>query len=153
MPTEKFSVKVSQRESTRGAALRLEGEITEERVGLLWGRLFHHCEGIPATGPAFGLRRKNLYEACWAIQRGAPLPEGLNETEAPGGWYAVAVHEGAYDILYRTVDKILQEWLPYGGFRRGDGPILERYLNDPRETPEENLRTEVCLPIQPDPIE
>ena len=82
-----------------------------------------------------------------------PLPEGLTETEAPGGWYAIAVHAGRLDRLDNTARKIIEEWLPHGGFRQTEGPILERYLTDPRETAEADLRTEVCIPIQPDPIE
>ncbi len=150
---QKISVKVTQIEPVRGAALRMEGEPTPEKAGLLWGRLLQRCRDAPSAGPAFGLRREDAYEACWAVPPGVPLPDGLAETEAPGGWYAVAVQAGAYDQLGGTVKRILEEWLPHGGFRRREGPIVERYLNDPRETPEADLRTEVCIPVQPDPIE
>lgn len=148
-----ISVKVTELEPVRGAALRAEGAPTPESAGLIWGRLLQRCADAPYIGPAFGLYHENAYEACWALPPGLPLPEGLAETEAPGGWHAVAVHAGAYDQLAETAGKILKEWLPHGGFRRAGGPIIERYLNDPRETPEADLRTEVCVPVQPDPIE
>ncbi len=150
---QKIIVKVTEREPVRGAALRLEGTPTPEKTGLFWGRLLQLCADVPSNGPAFDICYENAYEACWALPPGLPLPDGLIETEAPGGWYAVAVHAGAYDRLPETVERILAEWLPHGGFRRGEGPIIERYLNDPRETPEADLRTEVCIPVRPDPIE
>ncbi len=150
---QKISVKAAELAPVRGAALRLDDKITPEKSGLLWGRLLQRCAGTPSIGPAFGLRHENAYEACWALPPGLPLPEGAIETEAPGGWHAAAVHPGAYDKLDETIEKILEEWLPHSGFRRAGGPIIERYLTDPRETPEADLRTEVCIPVQPDPIE
>ena len=162
-----MKVTVRQIGPARGAALRLEGEVTPEGAGLIWGRLLLRCTGVPSAGPPFGLLHEvgneagayeasgasEIYEACWALLPGYPAPEGLAESESPGGWYAVAVHEGGYDRLGETLRRIREEWLPHGGFRRREGPILERYLNDPRETAEEDLRTEVCLPVAPDPIE
>ena len=150
---QKISVKAAELAPVRGAAARSEGGITPEKSGLLWGRLLQRCADTPSIGPAFGLRHENAYETCWALPPGLPLPEGFTETEAPGGWHAVAVHPGAYDRIDETIKKILEEWLPYSGFRRAGGPIIERYLTDPRETPETGLRTEVCVPVHPDPIE
>ena len=39
------------------------------------------------------------------------------------------------------------EWLPASEHRVGDGPSYEIYLNDPRRTPREELRTEMYIPI------
>lgn len=146
-------MKVSQLESVPGAALQVEGEMTPENIGMTWGRLLQHFDGTSKTEPAFGLRYEDAYQACWAVPSGSPIPEDLIETEAPGGWYATAVHQSAYDQISETQEKIITEWLPHSGFRRAKGPILERYLTDPRETIEADLRTEICIPVQPDPIE
>ncbi len=56
-------------------------------------------------------------------------------------------------LSFDTLRALVEEWLPHSGFRRRSGPVLERYLNDPREATEEELRTEVCLPVSPDPVE
>ncbi len=177
----KLIVKVERREAVRGAGLResaevlieasteVSTEVSTEAAGRLWGRLISRCGSWPAGGwPAagalaagtltagapFGLRQEDGgYAACRAIPPGAPVPERLSEIEMPGGWYAGAVHKGAYDRIGDTLRRIEEEWLPYGGFRRVAGPVVERYLNDPREVPEAGLRTEVCLPVAPDPIE
>ncbi len=148
-----MDVRVEQREPVRGAALRLEGEVTPEGIGRTWGRLLLKCDGLAAAGPAFGLRHgEGAYEACWALPPGAPLPGGLLETEAPGGWYAATIHAGTYDRIEETLRRLLEEWLPGGGFRRREGPIVERYLVDPREGTEADLRTEISIPVQPDPV-
>ncbi len=149
----KFRVKVEKREAARGAGMRIEGEITPEGAGLLWGRLLLRCERVASAGPPFGLRFEGGYAACWAIPPGYPLPEGLIECEAPAGWYAAAIHEGAYDRIDDTLRRMEEEWLPHSGFRRGESPLLERYLTDPREVPEAGLLSEICLPVEPDPIE
>jgi hypothetical protein len=163
----KLAVKVEQREAVRGAGLRETGlresaktttevstEVSTEEAGRIWGRLISSCGSWPANGWPFGLRFEDgSYAACLPVPPGAPVPPGLTEIEMPGGWYAGAVHEGAYDRIGETLRRLEEEWLPHGGFRRVAGPVIERYLNDPREVPEEELRTEVCLPVAPDPIE
>lgn len=149
-----MNVSVQRREPARGAALRLEGAPTPEAVGRLWGRILLRCGGLPSAGPAFGLRfGGEAYAACWALPAGVPLPEGLGEAEMPGGWYAAALHAGGYDGIGETLRRLREEWLPHGGFRLREGPVVERYLVDPREAAEAELRTEVCLPVLPDPIE
>ena len=81
------------------------------------------------------------------------MPEELHETDFPGGWHAVGAHIGGYDTLGLTLGEMLEKWLPHSGFRRREGPVVYRYLTDPRETAEAEIRTEICVPVQPDPIE
>lgn len=145
-----IGVRVEQRGPLRGAALPAEGGAAPEAIGRAWGRLLLRCEGVPAAGPPFGLRQEDgRYEACWALYPGQPLPEGLREAEAPGGWYAVALHEGAYGRLEESLRHVLAEWLPRAGFLRREGPSIERLLTDPRSAAEADLRTEVLVPVEP----
>ena len=51
-----------------------------------------------------------------------------------------------------TSGKMLTQWLPHSGKKR-EGPLMYRYITDPRETTESDIRTEICVPVQPDPIE
>ncbi|MBI4250943.1 MAG: GyrI-like domain-containing protein [Candidatus Tectomicrobia bacterium] len=148
------AVRVEERGPIRGAALAVDGEATPEAVGRTWGRLLLRCEGVPAAGPAFGLRHPDgRYEACWALFPGYPLPTGLREAEAPGGWYAASLHEGPYDRIGEALRLLLEEGLPHGGLRRREGPAVERLLTDPRTVGEADLRTEVLVPVQADPVE
>ena len=148
------AVQVEQRGPLRGAALPVEGQATPETIGRAWGQLLLRCGGVPAAAPPFGLRHGDgRYEACWSLFPGHPLPAGLREAEAPGGWYAATLHEGPYDRIEETLRLILDEWMPSGGFRRREGPVVERLLTDPRKAGEADLRTEILVPVQADPIE
>ena len=77
----------------------------------------------------------------------AALPTPLVEQRLPAGRYAKTVHVGGYDKLPDTWAHFLGEWLPASGERLGSGPSYERYVNDPRQTPKEQLLTEIYVPI------
>ncbi|MCL3849933.1 AraC family transcriptional regulator [Parabacteroides sp. GYB001] len=71
-----------------------------------------------------------------------------NEIKAmllPKAEYAVYVHKGIYDKLDSFYNAILQQ-IPEG-YCLGEGLILERYLNSVADTSEEDLLTEVLLPV------
>ena len=149
-----LSVKVEKREGASGAGLKLASGARSEEAGRLWGQLFNICGDLPAPEYAFGLHEGDGgYAACWIFSGGRPAPDGLSPADMPGGWYAVSVHEGGFEAIGDTIRRMTDEWLPHGGFLRVEGPVVERYLNDPRGTPEGALRTEICLPVAPDPIE
>jgi effector-binding domain-containing protein len=67
-------------------------------------------------------------------------------TELPGGPAAVTLHRGPYAEIgpaYHTVSG----WVQDHGHELAGGP-REVYLNNPREVPEADLRTEVQWPIR-----
>ena len=71
-----------------------------------------------------------------------------NEIKAmllPKAEYAVYVHKGIYDKLDSFYNAILQQ-IPEG-YYLGESLILERYLNSVADTSEEDLLTEVLLPV------
>lgn len=63
----------------------------------------------------------------------------------PKSEYAVYVHKGSYNKLDFFYDAILQQ-IPEG-HHLGEGLILERYLNSVADTSENDLLTEVLLPV------
>jgi AraC family transcriptional regulator len=97
----------------------------------------------PQSTPADQLRS----DAGVAVARDAVLPTELAEQRLPAGRYARTVHVGAYDTLPDTWARFLGEWLPESGERLGPGPSYERYVNDPRQTPKDQLLTEIYVPI------
>ncbi len=147
-------VRIIELDGHRGWGLRTDDPATPANIGLLQARLLKICGHLPRIGPAFGLDHgERGYAACWRAPVELPLPRALHEARAPGGWYAVATHEGGYDAMGDTVEGVLTGWLPHSGFRRKEGPLIYRYVTDPRETAEADLRTEICVPVRPDPIE
>ncbi len=58
---------------------------------------------------------------------------------------AVSVHQGPYDTIGETIQKI-QEWLEENGYSQA-GPILERYLDpDPSRASSGGFKTEIWIP-------
>jgi DNA gyrase inhibitor GyrI len=55
----------------------------------------------------------------------------------------VYTHRGAYELLDKFYEAVFRQ-LPC---RLGDGYILEKYLNSPADVAEEELITEVWIPI------
>lgn len=103
----------------------------------------HNC--VMLTGALFGM---SLPE-----QRGAPLqPEialqgSLAWTHWSAGRYAVFTHVGPYEGLHTLWKAIYRHWLPATGHALRDEPGFDLYVNDPRSTPPERLRTDLYLPL------
>lgn len=93
---------------------------------------------------------------------GHSLPEGRGEParpqatlggslawwHLPAGRYAVFTHVGAYTGLHSMWKAIYRHWLPATGYATRDVPGFDLYLDDPRGTPEAQLRTHLYLPLQ-----
>lgn len=86
-------------------------------------------------------------DAALVLPEDAEIPEGLAEQRLPGGSYACTLHQGSYTHLGDVWARFMGEWLPASGHRIGDGPSYEQYLNDPSTAAEEELKTELYLPI------
>ncbi|WP_186235998.1 AraC family transcriptional regulator [Burkholderia gladioli] len=109
------------------------------------------CLGIfhddPETVPAAQLRS----HACFALGEGTAalaLPGQFEHLTISGGPYAVLIHRGPYARLGESYRWLFQEWLPASGRAPAEAPSFERYLDDPRDTPAEQLLTEICLPLR-----
>ncbi|MDM0111788.1 AraC family transcriptional regulator [Variovorax sp. J22R133] len=98
------------------------------------------------TGALFGMSLPQ--------RRGAPeqpeiaLQGSLVWTHWPAGRYAVFTHIGPYDGLHATWKAIYRHWLPATGYALRDVPGFDLYVDHPRATPPERLRTDLYLPLQ-----
>lgn len=104
--------------------------------------------GISHDSPDITPEAKIRYDACITIDKDVK-PEGeVGIQTITGGRYAVFLHKGSYSRFGETYNAIFSQWLPASGERLRDAPCFEIYLNrDPRRTKPENLRTEICVPI------
>jgi AraC family transcriptional regulator len=73
----------------------------------------------------------------------------VHVVDIAGGMYAVGTHVGPYDGLPNAWGEMVGQWLPSSGYTFGDSPGFERYLDNCPEVPAAELRTEICVPIQP----
>lgn len=65
----------------------------------------------------------------------------------PAGRWAVFQHKGPYNTLWQSWNVAYRDWLPRSGERPRDVPPVEVYLNNINNTPSEQLRTEILIPI------
>jgi AraC family transcriptional regulator len=139
-------------------ALRLEGDY--ERIGGTFERLnalatargwvgpatryFGVYYGDPAGTPAADLRS----DACLTAPPGFAGEGDLRPLAIAGGRHAVLLHVGPYAELHRAYTWLYREWLPTSGALPADRPCVEEYLNNPRQVPPSELRTEIWLPLE-----
>jgi AraC family transcriptional regulator len=113
-----------------------------ERAGAQMVALFYDD---PETTPPEQLRS----DAAVVVAPDVRLPAGLTEQHIAAGDYASTTHIGPYEQLGDTWARFMGEWLPASGRRIGDGVAYEVYHNTPMDTPKDQLRTELRLPLQP----
>ena len=99
----------------------------------------------PEVTPADRLR----YDACATVPASFESEGEVGVQEIGGGDYAVTLHQGPYTGLAATYAVLCGQWIPRQGRMVGTGPSLEVYLNDPGSTRPADLRTEVCMPLEP----
>jgi AraC family transcriptional regulator len=105
--------------------------------------------GISRDNPDITPEEKIRYDACITIDKDVKPEDEIGIQTLNGGRYAVFLHKGPYDKLGETYNAIFSGWFPSSGERLRDAPYFEVYLNrDPRRTKPENLRTEICIPIE-----
>jgi AraC family transcriptional regulator len=98
----------------------------------------------PDIGPEEELRSR----ACLPVGDGVEISTPLVETVLRGGLYARLHYKGPYADMRGAYRWLLGTWLPGSGYEPEDAPIFEAYLNDPREVPPTELRTDIHLPLK-----
>ena len=121
----------------------------------LWGYIKQHnlfgpqleTIGISHDDPRVTEGEKCRYDACVAVHQPVK-PEGdIGVKTIHGGKFAVFLHKGSYFNMQETFDAIFSKWIFENGVELRHAPIMEKYLNNPYETKEEDLRTEIYIPI------
>lgn len=87
--------------------------------------------------------------ACLPLDDDRPIEAPMVETMLRGGLYARLSYTGPYADMRGAYRWLLATWLPASGYEPAEAPILEAYLNDPRDTPQSQLRTDILLPLEP----
>ena len=90
---------------------------------------------------------KMTYRAGYILAaQPAKLPEGLQYFRFKGGKYARFVLIGAFSNLPQACGRVF-EIVEQTRLKRRDDFCIEHYVNDPRNTPEDQLRTEILIPV------
>jgi len=102
------------------------------------------CHDDPEITPPDKLR----YDACIGVPDKFE-PEGeIGVQEIAGGPYAKTVHKGPYERIGQTYAALMGQWIPAQNREPANAPCLEVYLNNPQQTPPEELMTEVFVPLK-----
>jgi DNA-binding transcriptional MerR regulator/effector-binding domain-containing protein len=111
--------------------------------------------GLEQTGPAGGLFDDELFtqdaghaRVYLPVRDCAALDGTGARWELPAGRFAVALHCGPHRDVDRTYTALGTYAAAHG--RDGAGPVRERYLANPLDTPDTSQwQTEVCWPLAP----
>lgn len=103
---------------------------------------------ILGTMAMYKMKPEGVYRAGMKVdKRPAKMPEGMMYAEVPSARYAKFTMKGAYDNLpkasgqvWETVDKTKLDLR--------DDFAIEQYVNDPSKTPENDLVTEILVPVK-----
>lgn len=89
------------------------------------------------------------FDCALAFDRDVTPGEGMQVLPLGGGRWARHRHVGAYlgTGLDEATDALLAQWLPASGYRLRDVPVFHHYLDDPEQTPEAMLRTDIYVPL------
>lgn len=89
-----------------------------------------------------------LYDAGISVSKEpAKVPKGLGYKKIPGGKYARFVLTGPYHQVWPAFSKVFQI-LTEKKIKLREGVCIENYLNDPNVTPEDQLITEILVPVE-----
>lgn len=86
--------------------------------------------------------------ACVFLRHPAAVAEPLETFEAGCGLHAVLTYQGPYSAMQPAYDWLFGVWLPESGRIPRDAPCLEINLNMPGRTAQQDLLTEICLPLE-----
>ena len=111
------------------------------RPGMRMRALFFDDPGLVSEG---ALRAQAAVSGCAALDAACDL---LRTTLSPGS-YAVLAHTGPYASMQAAYRWLFGDWLVHSGFESANRPVVEEYLNSPRETAPRDLRTLIHLPLQ-----
>ncbi len=122
-------------------------------IGEAYGEIMAYFfrTGLSPTGFPFVLYGNDDMDAL-RVEMGFPVdrevkPEGRVEAGTiPGGEVLSEIHVGPYTELERTYTPVMK-YIQEQGLAVTEW-MYEIYLNSPEDTPETELRTEICFPLK-----
>lgn len=156
-----MDVRIEKHAPARVAYVRHVGPYAE--VGQAWKTLMKwgwskmmfgkpETFGLSWDDPEVTAPERVRYDACMVVDEKAKVKGDVQIQDIPGGTFAVTLHEGPYEEFGRTYAGLFARVAegPIDGrtWKLGDPPSIEKYLNDPRKTPAEDLKTEVWMRVE-----
>jgi AraC family transcriptional regulator len=151
-----MQVDIIEQPPLRLHAMRYEGPVTN--IGEVWGRLSAWAAerglmgdielAVGACSAAPDAQGRVVYHAGLLLRGEAPASDGVEILNLEGGRYASYRLVGPYSGIATAFPRLFGEWLPASGYQRDDRPALEIYRNNPSDTPEAELITDLLVAIK-----
>lgn len=157
---ENMEVKIINFEATKIAVLEYKGkpELLNTKIPqfIAWRKAtglspvnIKRTFGIPYNDPYNCPPDEFRFDICGEVNENIPANEfGVIQKTIPEGRCAVIRHLGSRDNLAAPIYYLYQNWLKDSGEEVRDFPIFFQYLNLFPETPENELITDIFLPIK-----
>jgi effector-binding domain-containing protein len=128
-------------------------EKLSEVMGSSYGEIMQVMEslGVQPSGPPFAMYH-NMDMSNLDVEMGFPVMKAAQDRgrvkagKLPGGKAAVTVHVGPYDRIEEAYNR-LTAFVNEKGLET-ESSCYEFYLNDPAETPPDELKTEIYFPVK-----
>jgi len=104
--------------------------------------------GISHDNPTVIDTNKLRYDACLELNDNVSPKGEVSRKQIAGGKYALFMHKGSPSFIGETF-KNIGDWIVESGVNLRDEPLFQKYLDlDPTMIKEEDLRTELYLPLK-----
>ncbi|WGD36527.1 AraC family transcriptional regulator [Lysinibacter sp. HNR] len=112
--------------------------------------------GVYGDDPTAKKESDLISHACFVRPQtlvGAPVPVApdaavVRELTIEGGTYAVLRYRGPYADMRSVYEWLFGCWVMSSGYALANRPLVEDYLNKPKDTAPASLETEMWLPLQ-----
>jgi AraC family transcriptional regulator len=153
---EEMKVDIVEQKPLTLHALRYEGPVDE--IPVVWRDLWRRIVerglaakielAVGAAHDAPDPQGRIVYWAGVVLRAPTPLTDGLEIKQIPGGLYGSYRLIGPYSGIGEAFPHLFGEWLPASGYEVDHRPALEIYRNNPYDTPEAELITDLLVPIR-----
>ena len=141
-------IEIKKKDVIEGLGISIQGDTTPEKIGLLRGqflKLTNHLHIL--NGDCYGLLSPDHSYKTFMLKKYFDSNlESFSEIIIYSNFYAIDIHKGSYGNLLQSQDKIFKN-IKDNGFKKMNLPIVHRFMNDPRKTVSQDLRTEIWVPI------
>jgi AraC family transcriptional regulator len=103
--------------------------------------------GVYCDDPTAVPQNKLRSRAAIVVAEGSKSAPPLERFETRAGDYATLRYKGSYVDMHLAYLWLFGTWLPQSGREAADAPVIEEYLNNPRDTPPSDLLTDLLLPL------
>lgn len=103
--------------------------------------------GLSFDNPTITHPQNCRFYACFTVDREVKPQGAFGLQKISGGMYAIFTLKGSYSGLLDMYYNIYLRWLPQSGYKLRGGYAFEKYLNSPNNVSEDDILTEIYIPI------